>query len=256
MLTFVSVFFLLSPLPGGDYDRCMTISINTFGQRLARLLLTPICLACGQVGGQPSDLCQHCQQALPFNRSCCGHCALPLASPALACATCLRRPPVYTKAICAFEYAFPINRLLQRFKFHQDLAAGRLLAEYLLTVVSAADRPQVLIPVPLHWQRLRERGYDQALELAKPLARQLKLPLISHGLTRQHATAAQTQASAAARRRNVRRAFFVNTKQLPSHVALIDDVMTTGATVSECARTLRRAGVERVDVWTVARVRL
>ena len=112
-----------------------------------------------------------------------------------------------------------------------------------------------MIPVPLHRKRLRARGYDQALELARPLARAFELPLLGEGLLRLRSTMAQSQLSAPARRRNVRGAFVVpHASQLPAHVVLIDDVMTTGATLHAAAQALRRAGVRRVDAWVCARV--
>ena len=114
--------------------------------------------------------------------------------------------------------------------------------------------PQLIVPVPLHRARLRQRGYNQALELARPLAHALRLPLRHDLLHRIRSTHAQTELGAIARRRNVRDAFHVPSgAALPAHVALLDDVMTTGATLAECARVLRRAGVQRVDLWALAR---
>ena len=116
------------------------------------------------------------------------------------------------------------------------------------------DLPQLLMPVPLHQRRLRRRGYNQALELARPLARQLAVPLRHDVLRRNRVTDAQTELDAVGRRRNVRGAFALPEDiSLPAHVALLDDVMTTGATLAECARVLKRAGVDRVDVWALAR---
>ena len=113
------------------------------------------------------------------------------------------------------------------------------------------------MPVPLHASRLRERGYNQALELAKPLARALRIPLAEGVLSRTKPTAAQTILDAKTRRKNLRGAFVVNeslrAKIEATHIALIDDVMTTGATLRECTRVLKRAGVARVDVWALAR---
>jgi ComF family protein len=152
-----------------------------------------------------------------------------------------------------FLYHPPIDRLLRRFKFHGDLASGRLLAELMLRRLRAADRPQALVPIPLHLSRLRSRGYDQALELARPLARGLGLDLEANLLVRQRATRAQSELSAATRRDNVRGAFFAARTGLV-HVALLDDVLTTGATLQAAARALHQAGIARVDAWVCARV--
>ena len=169
------------------------------------------------------------------------------------CAACLQRPPPLDATWAAFLYAAPLDRLLPRYKFHGDLAAGRLLAQLMAQAWSGDVRPQALVPVPLHQARLRRRGYDQALELARPLATALDLPLRCDLLQRVRATAAQSQLDAASRRRNLRGAFRAGGRDLPAHVALVDDVMTTGATVHAAAEALRRAGVARVDAWVCAR---
>lgn len=142
-----------------------------------------------------------------------------------------------------------------RFKFGADLAAGRVLSSLWLRESPPMTMPTWLLPVPLHVGRLRERGYNQAIELARPLASQLGPSLQLHALIRTRATPAQTELGALARRRNMRGAFAARQHMAwPAHVALFDDVMTTGATLGECARVLKRAGVQRVvDVWALAR---
>lgn len=180
---------------------------------------------------------------------------MPLPLPAVACGACLRHPPPQTRAHAAFVYRSPLDRLLPRAKFHGDLAALALLGRLMAHALGDAARPEALVPLPLHARRLRQRGYDQALELARPLARWLDLPLRDDVLLRVRATSAQSRLDAAARQRNLRQAFVVRPRvALPSHVALVDDVMTTGATVRSAAHALLRAGVARVDVWVCARV--
>ncbi|SDZ00483.1 comF family protein [Lysobacter sp. yr284] len=205
-----------------------------------------------------------------------------------------RASPLHEVRAAAF-YRAPLDRLLPRFKFHRDLAAGRLLAatmaaafasraaELIANAATAAprqpsawpdDRPQArdtageperrtaaaagdtptLVPIPLHRARLRERGYDQSLELARPLSRRLGLALSASGLHRVRATAPQSRLDAARRRRNLRDAFaWTGNAAPPTHAILIDDVMTTGATLHAAARALRRAGAQRVDAWVCAR---
>ena len=226
-------------------------------RRLGGVLWPARCLACGEAGDD-HDLCPACRATLPWHRAACLRCALPLAAGDDAggtCGRCLRHPPPLDQVRAACLYAVPLDRWLPRLKFHQDLAAGRLLAHLLAQACADAPRPQALVPVPLHRARLRRRGYDQALELAKPLARELALPLQRQLLQRVRATAPQSELSAAARRRNLRDAFVVAPDvELPAHVVLVDDVMTTGATLHAAARALRRAGVARVDAWVCARV--
>jgi ComF family protein len=212
------------------------------------------CLLCGAPGADGLDLCAACAAELPRNRSCCARCALPLPAPAALCGRCQRRAPPWDAAWVPFRYAWPLDRLETRFKFGRDLAAGRTLARLWQREAPPAPLPQLIVPVPLHPRRLRTRGHNQALELARPLAAALGVPLHRDALRRVRATEAQTELAAAARRRNVRGAFALREGvTLPAHVALLDDVLTTGATLAECARVLRRAGVRRVDAWVLAR---
>jgi ComF family protein len=213
------------------------------------------CLACGGRGEAGRDLCAACHAALPWLRTACPRCALPLPTPAAACGECLRKPPPLHAVHAPFFYAPPLDRLLPRFKFHGDLAAGRLLAALMLESAPSMPNDAVIVPVPLHHKRLRQRGYDQALELAKPLAVARGLPLRDDLLHRARATAAQSRLHADQRKRNLRNAFEVDASTaLPTCVVLIDDVMTTGATLHAAAKGLRRAGVERVEAWVCARV--
>lgn len=220
---------------------------------LLRLLLPPRCLLCGAPGDADRDLCAACAAELPRNAACCARCAIPLPAPAALCGACQRRPPPWDAAWAPFRYAWPLDHLVTRFKFAGNLAAGRTLAALWAAACAPSVLPMCVIPVPLHARRLGRRGYNQALELAQPLARALGLPLAPRALRRVRATDAQSELGAVARRRNVRGAFAVATVALPAHVAVLDDVATTGTTLAECARVLTRAGVARVDVWTLAR---
>ncbi|AHX15429.1 competence protein ComF [Dyella jiangningensis] len=221
---------------------------------LQRFVLPFRCLLCGGAGADGIDLCRDCAAELPRNRHCCERCALPLAESAALCGQCQRRPPPWDAAWVPFRYAWPLDRLETRFKFGADLAAGRVLSTLWLRETPWAERPELIVPVPLHRHRLRVRGHNQALELARPLAEAMRLPTSVAWLLRERGTAAQTELGALARRRNVRRAFVTKADVAwPGHVVLLDDVMTTGATLAECSRVLRRAGVKRIDVWALAR---
>lgn len=237
----------------------------------ARLLWPNHCLACEASGLEGLDLCAACVEDLPWNRCACPRCALPLPGAAVlrpgsgqVCGDCLRREaalgrrgrtPALDGVHASFVYAAPLDRLLPRFKFHRDFAAGALLAQLMAESAGDWPRPDAVVPVPLHRARLRRRGYDQALELARPLTRALDLPLRDDLLQRVRLTAPQSELSAAGRRRNLRGAFAATAAApLPAHVALVDDVMTTGATLWAAADALKRAGVRRVDAWVCARV--
>ncbi len=221
---------------------------------LQRFVLPWRCLLCAAAGGHDIDLCADCAAELPRNRSCCARCALPLATPAAMCGECQRRAPPWSAAWAPFRYGWPLDRLESRYKFGADLAAGRVLSTLWQREPCPIDLPQLLLTVPLHRSRLRQRGYNQALELARPLVRELGVPLRHDVLQRLRRTDAQTELDAIGRRRNVRGAFAMRQGiELPAHIAILDDVMTTGATLAECARVLKRSGVRRVDVWALAR---
>jgi ComF family protein len=153
-------------------------------------------------------------------------------------------------------YAPPADFLIKSLKFHDRPACARLMGEIIALSLQSRDiatLPECLLPVPLHPARLRERGFNQAIAIARPLARRLGLPLDPHSLRRVRHTAAQSTLPADRRRANVRGAFEVVADLPWRHVAIVDDVVTTGHTVDELARTLRRAGVERVEVWAWAK---
>lgn len=238
--------------------------VDSLWRRLQFALLPPHCLLCGARGDDPRDLCSACAADLAPNRSACARCALPLVTPAPMCGECLRNEPSFDAAFAPYLYGHPLDLLLTKLKFGHSLAAGRVLGELWIAALrtalvegAIAALPDAIVPVPLHGARLRERGYNQALELAKPLAREFDVALAPDLLRRSRATAAQSNLDAAARRRNLRGAFEVDASLLgataATRIVLLDDVMTTGTTVREAARTLKRAGVARVDVWTLAR---
>lgn len=230
------------------------LKVDGWLRKAVRSVFPPRCLLCGETGANGRDLCLACTAALPWNASACLRCALPLPTPA-TCGACLQKPPPMAETHAAFVYGFPLDRLVPRLKFHNDLAAGRLLSGLMAEALGALPRPAALVPVPLHHARLGRRGYDQALELAAPLARRLRIPLLADTLQRTRATSPQSELDAVARQRNLRRAFAVRPHaSLPDHVVLIDDVMTTGATLEAAAKTLLRAGASRVDAWVCARV--
>jgi ComF family protein len=212
------------------------------------------CLLCGDEGADGVDLCADCAAELPRNTQCCAHCALPLPLSAPQCGRCLRKAPPWDAAWAPFRYAWPLDRLETRFKFSRDLAAGRALVSMWRRENHPSSLPQMILPVPLHQRRLRERGYNQAWELARSLARSLGIPCRHDLLQRVRHTDAQTGLNAAQRRRNLRSAFALReAAALPAHVVVLDDVFTTGTTFTECVRVLKRAGASRVDVWALAR---
>lgn len=166
--------------------------------------------------------------------------------------------PAFDRCLGMLCYQGRVPWLVQQLKYGQQLKMAALLGDMLATFVTARRfgeaPPQALLPVPLHAGRLRRRGFNQALELARPLARRWRVPLLTDCVRRVQATPSQTGLSAAQRRRNLRGAFVVDRPPEARHIALIDDVVTTGSTAAELARVLKKAGVERVEVYCVARV--
>jgi ComF family protein len=225
-------------------------------RHLSYVLLPATCLLCGAAGQTRKDLCADCQADLSRPPRPCPLCGLPMRSSSdQICARCLRRCPVWDGLVAAFHYASPLDQLVFRLKYQGRLDAARLLGELLAESVTASrlPRPDCLLPVPLHPERLAERGFNQALELARPVARRLGLPLASGHVWRVRATAPQSGLNARMRRQNLRNAFDAGSALRGRRVAIIDDVVTTGSTVAALTRVLRRVGVRRVDVWALAR---
>ena len=227
----------------------------------AQIRLWPQC--CPLCGDGPLVLdnafCAGCLNDMPWNTHCCRICALPLHYYDTVCGRCLRKPPLYHRALAVFSYRDPISHIVHGLKFGQRLYYGRFLGEKLAETVLQAEHlimPDVLIPMPLHRKRMAERGYNQAHEIARPVARRLELPIALDIVARQHQTAEQSRLNALQRRCNLKDAFSVTGSVRGLHVAIVDDVMTTGATVGELARVLVAAGVRRIDVWLGARAPL
>ncbi|MGF1548452.1 MAG: ComF family protein [Thiotrichales bacterium] len=199
--------------------------------------------------------CSACLTELPWLGQACARCALPLPDGTTThCGECLRQPPPYERVLSLFEYSAPVDRLVADLKYHERLWAGRWFAELLVERFGAAlHGTQLLVPVPLHSARLRQRGFNQALELALPLARHLGVGIARTAVRRRQPTREQAELSAAERKRNLTGAFACTPLLGIERATIVDDVMTTGATVRELALTLRDHGVGVVDVVTVAR---
>ena len=228
------------------------------------LLLPPTCVLCQQRGQRGLDLCVNCQQLLALTDSCCPGCALPLPAAAfgLQCGRCQTRSTRIHTTVAACRYEAGVSGLITGFKYHRQLAGGRALTALLLDAIrdryGQTSLPDLLLPVPLHPARLRQRGYNQALLMARDLSKALGIPCEADALQRVRATPPQQGLSAKERRRNLRGAFALNPKWDGSHyrrIALIDDVVTTMSTVSEIARVLQRDGdtAREIHVWCLAR---
>lgn len=215
------------------------------------------CALCLQAGQKDMDLCAGCEGDLPLNRHVCEHCAEPLprelAQPVL-CGACLKQPPVFDACVAPFLYAFPVDRMVQGLKYRGDLAYGRILGELLARHLAVRQtRPDLVIPVPLGPTRYRERGFNQARELARPVCKALKLALRSDVVIRHRETHEQATLDRKERLKNTQHAFALTAPLTARHIAIIDDVVTTGSTVNEISKVLRAGGAEWIEVWAVAR---
>lgn len=218
------------------------------------------CLLCDEQSDLPAPICTACEGDLPWLIDQCERCALPLPMAGLNCAQCAHQSPAFNEVVVPWLYDFPIDALVTRFKHQGKWPLGRLLAEMLGQTLQhrfdeGLHRPDMLIPVPLANKRMRQRGYNQAAMLAKWLGQQLQLPVEERVIKRVKETPAQQGLDAKARKRNLRSAFTVidATQIVGTHIALIDDVLTTGSTADTIARLLIGAGARKVDVYCVAR---
>jgi ComF family protein len=221
-----------------------------------RFLYPPHCVLCGAKGSGDRDICAACFGGLPWNRHPCPRCAAPLPPDAdtTLCGECIKQLPSWDEAKSPLAYAYPIDKLVQRFKFEGDLSTGRLLGSLLADYLAAGgDRPDCIVPVPLHPSRLKERGFNQAVELARPISKRLRLRVRLDLCARIRATEVQSRLDAAERKKNLRDAFAVTASVQGMHLVLLDDVVTTGATAETLAHALREAGAARVSLWSVCR---
>lgn len=224
------------------------------------LNINQICLLCGEPSGQPHPLCVACECALPWLEEQCLRCALPLPMQGLVCAACSRRPPAFEQVIAAWHYGFPVDTLISRFKHQRQWPLGHLLSQQLgmalqYRYAEGLSRPDKLLPVPLARGRLRQRGFNQAGMIAQWLSAQLGVRCDEQLLQRPHDTPAQQTLGAKARGRNLLRAFSLNADAQVEglHLAVVDDVLTTGATAQALAVLLLKAGARRVDLYCLAR---
>lgn len=232
-----------------------------FIRHLSHLLLPQHCIFCHIDTREAYPICRPCQQELPILPHHCLKCAQNL-SPGneieLVCGSCLQSPPPFHRIYTLFPYKPPITQLIINLKFRHQLgnarALGLLMAEKALYHwYSHSSLPDLLIPTPLHPLRLKERGFNQSLEIAKAVAHALHLPIDRFGIKRIRLTASQSSLPAKQRLNNVKGAFSTTINYKGLHVAIIDDVVTTGHTISEISQVLKQAGAARIDVWCCAR---
>lgn len=239
-------------------------------------LLPYCCIVCNKLSDQKKDICTNCQHDLPWVSHCCMQCGISYEHKKtnnFHCGQCIKNKPSFDFTITAFEYQDQISSLITQFKFKHQLTYGRVLAELLASTITQKyietpasgpihtikthehpyTLPEVIIPVPLHWWRQTTRGFNQASVIAKILSKQLGIPTNNQLIKRKKLTQPQKSLKLKQRKQNVRGAFALKKQLNYQHIALVDDVMTTGNTVNTMAKLLKKNGAKTVTVWALAR---
>jgi len=227
---------------------------HPFCQTLTHIFLPNYCLLCKLT---PSDcgLCEACTASLPWQQHSCPCCAAPMLEDIL-CGQCLQHEHSYDQIIVPFRYEHAMRYFINQFKFHERLIVARLLSILLTQHLKTRHDfivPDLLLPVPLHKTRIRKRGFNQALELAKPLSKVLHIPVHHTLLYKKQASMAQSLLDFKARQKNIKKLFGLKHAVMGKHIGIVDDVVTTGSTVNEIAKLLKQNGAMRVSVFAIAR---
>jgi len=226
-------------------------------QKLFNLLFPARCVLCQQTLKQDTGVCADCYRHLPYNDICCVRCALPLAEAVkttVFCGRCITRQPYFDYVCSPFRYENDVIRLVHQLKFSEKISSASIIGEMLLPAfLKTNEKPDCLLPVVLHASRMRQRGFNQSIEISRRLSRKLNIPVEYDAVVRQRSTPAQTGLNARQRLKNIKGAFSVVEKLTYKHVLIVDDVITTGATVNELARVLKQNKVPRVGVLSIAR---
>lgn len=221
-------------------------------------LIRQSCIFCGSPGNPGLCICGPCLKELPYVQNSCKKCGNPTPEPQNQCGQCVADQPPYERTITILHYQNPVDYLIQRMKYHNQLEIADLLGKLMVIKLSSLDYklPEQIIPVPLHMSRLQQRGFNQAVEIARPISKALKIPINLTNCIRTRQTQPQFELSLAERKSNLKNAFEIVHQIKAKHVAVLDDVMTTGSTVIELTEALLNAGVEKVDIWACSRAPL
>lgn len=236
----------------------MKRQLSKYLSKIATLLYQQSCILCQQGASSNIALCPLCEKLLSQNLNSCIQCGLTLInSDKCYCGQCLTQPPYFDELISLANYQMPIDYLITQFKFQRKLAFGHTLGQLLIKKISLLQhKPESIIPIPLHPKRLRQRGYNQAAILAHTISKRLNLPINLNNVRRIIDTKPQADLLAKDRKRNVKHAFQITNPIQHKHIALVDDIVTTGNTINELSRVFKKAGVKRITVWCLARTQL
>ncbi len=218
---------------------------------ITRFFFRKRCLLCG--AASDGNMCPSCLGSLPqLPLHLCKVCALPAAE-SLVCGKCLANPPAFDRTIASLSYAFPVDALVHSLKYQRNLSIAPVLADLLVTRIDGIALPDFIVPMPLHSARVRERGFNQTLEIARRVAKVTGIALLPAACRRIKNTPSQTGLPWKEREQNIKGAFMCEADLAGKRIAILDDVMTTGATLNELAKILRKSGATHVDGWVVAR---
>lgn len=233
---------------------------------LSRLIRRACFLCETQLPGINKGLCPACLQDFPINHFACARCGVdlphtiyqtnqPQTVPSYICGDCIATPPAWHTLTALCQYEYPVANMIQALKYNAKFPNAKLLSRLFVSELqsSFSQPPDCIMPVPLHPARQRQRGFNQAIELARPIAKALNIPLDINSCFRRADTASQASLDKLTRLRNLLDAFILKKMPAHKHIAIFDDVVTTGSTVRSLCKLLHQAGVERVDVWCIAR---
>lgn len=217
-------------------------------------ILPPTCIFCDNSGFSQKDICFYCFKQLCKNTNGCYRCGQHLEQSDNLCASCFKKAPDYDCTIAPFLYQGAMQHLIKGLKFNHHYKNAKLLGQ-LFSEALEKNRPlpDCIMPVPLHKNRYQERGFNQSTEIARNIAQYLKIPLELNTCIRHRDTPHQVSLPAKQRHENIKQAFSLSKTVCYSHIALFDDVMTTGSTVAEMTCVLKKAGVQKVEIWVCAR---
>jgi ComF family protein len=220
---------------------------------LSRFILSR-CALCHALQAETPSLCSACLNDMPCIEKSCLICGMPL-SISDTCGSCMVLPAVLNTTICAYRYAYPLDLLIKRYKYKQKLDLILPLVTVLSEKILANSEPlpEVIVPVPLHFNRLFKRGFNQSLEISKTLSRIINVPVDNNLIVRVRNTTPQFKLSSKQRKKNLRGAFRLMPGRTYQSVAIVDDIITSGATGDEIAQLFRHAGVRRIQLWALAR---
>ncbi len=239
----------------------MDFTLYNLFEQLFNWLVPTHCLACDQLeinANEPAletGFCRDCYDNLPFLENTCSQCGLNFVGPSDVCGSCLTSPPSYDACFCPMEYTAPISDLICRLKYGDQPQLAARLAELMVDQITCQgiELPDAIISVPMHNSKLRKRGYNQSTELAKQISRLIDRPFINNALMKSKATSRQATQTLKQRQNNVKNSFLAHKNLGFKHIAIVDDVVTTGATVEEISKILKKNGVDYIQVWGLAR---